>query len=936
MRSTKSITAFGLMLALLSGASIAAPNHTPADAGVINKERILYWLIKRGEVSEDASDSVKQAAVEAFIARESFAQPKEPRMVIEAEHERLQKAKTSAVMRAPAQRVLADADVTKTVKVLTVLIDFPDLKYNNNGLTASDTDMYYSSYPASHYKNLLFSTAGFSGPQGQTLDSAYQYYQAVSGKTFFFSGDVKGWYTASQNADYYGANDADTGNDVNVTELVKEAVSLAVANMSAAELATYDIEDPYDLNDNGNLNEADGIIDHVMIFHSSIGEETGGGKLGANAIWSHRYYVDQGTQGYTLPGSSKKLFGYTIQPIDAATGVCTHEFGHDLGLPDEYDTTDNANKDGSPVGYWSLMSGGSWTGAIPGAQPSGFSPYARSYLQTKYKGKWLNEREITLDSIPKSGMEITLNQAINQDAVNQISIPLPAAQIAFKAPYQGSYQYYSGQGNMLTNSMSFTTTLPSTSEKLTLSLQASWAIETDYDYMQVKVNGTAIAGNYTKSINAINNARHIITGKSSDISTAVGSDAWVALEYDLSAYAGKSVTIEFTYVTDEAAIESGITIDNISIKQGVTERYADNAEVAGKATLVGYSRITSTRPGAASRYLIQLRSHNGVDAGLKSKGFDPGVLLWLENASYSDNNVSDHPGRSLIGVIDADQNMIGTLSTDEQIRDAAFSMVKQTAYFGDNNLDAVSLFDDSLDYSAPLQPQSGMQLQQLGLTMQVVSQASDNRTAVIRLANANADPALAPLTAAINLSQNALTATVAAVVDGGEGAYTYSWDFGVAGATSNSSSASYTYASAGTYTLTLTVTDAKGAIATATKTVVMSLPLTAGFSVIANQLTVKFSNTSAGGVGSLSYTWNFGDGTSSTSASPSHNYAQTGTYTVTLTVKDTQNATASSSSSVTVSEPTTPGETPSSGGGGSLGWLSLMLLGGFAWRRQRQ
>lgn len=936
MRSTKSITAFGLMLALLSGASIAAPNHTPADAGVINKERILYWLIKRGEVSEDASDSVKQAAVEAFIARESFAQPKEPRMVIEAEHERLQKAKTSAVMRAPAQRVLADADVTKTVKVLTVLIDFPDLKYNNNGLTASDTDMYYSSYPASHYKNLLFSTAGFSGPQGQTLDSAYQYYQAVSGKTFFFSGDVKGWYTASQNADYYGANDADTGNDVNVTELVKEAVSLAVANMSAAELATYDIEDPYDLNDNGNLNEADGIIDHVMIFHSSIGEETGGGKLGANAIWSHRYYVDQGTQGYTLPGSSKKLFGYTIQPIDAATGVCTHEFGHDLGLPDEYDTTDNANKDGSPVGYWSLMSGGSWTGAIPGAQPSGFSPYARSYLQTKYKGKWLNEREITLDSIPKSGMEITLNQAINQDAVNQISIPLPAAQIVFKAPYQGSYQYYSGQGNMLTNSMSFTTTLPSTSEKLTLSLQASWAIETDYDYMQVKVNGTAIAGNYTKSINAINNARHIITGKSSDISTAVGSDAWVALEYDLSAYAGKSVTIEFTYVTDEAAIESGITIDNISIKQGVTERYADNAEVAGKAALVGYSRITSTRPGAASRYLIQLRSHNGVDAGLKSKGFDPGVLLWLENASYSDNNVSDHPGRSLIGVIDADQNMIGTLSTDEQIRDAAFSMVKQTAYSGDNNLDAVSLFDDSLDYSAPLQPQSGMQLQQLGLTMQVVSQASDNRTAVIRLANANADPALAPLTAAINLSQNALTATVAAVVDGGEGAYTYAWDFGVAGATSNSSSASYTYASAGTYTLTLTVTDAKGAIATATKTVVMSLPLTAGFSVIANQLTVKFSNTSAGGVGSLSYTWNFGDGTSSTSASPSHTYAQTGTYTVTLTVKDTQNATASSSSSVTVSEPTTPGETPSSGGGGSLGWLSLMLLGGFAWRRQRQ
>ncbi|MGR6500463.1 immune inhibitor A domain-containing protein [Shewanella sp. Koi 1] len=936
MRSSKSITALGLMLALVSGASIAAPNHTPADAGVINKERILYWLIKRGEVSADASDSVKQAAVEAYIARASLAQPKEPRMVVEAEHDRLQKVKSTAMMRAPAQRVLADADVTKTVKVLTVLIDFPDLKYNNNGFTASDTDMYYSSYPASHYKNLLFSTTGFNGPQGQTLDSAYQYYQAVSGKTFSFTGDVKGWYTASQNADYYGANNAGRGSDANVTELVKEAVSQAVANMSEAELATYDIEDPYDLNDNGNLNEPDGIIDHVMIFHSSIGEETGGGKLGDNAIWSHRYYVDQSTQGYSLPGSTKKLFGYTIQPIDAATGVCTHEFGHDLGLPDEYDTTENDNQDGSPVGYWSLMSSGSWTGALAGTKPSGFSPYARSYLQKKYKGKWLNEREISLDSIPRSGMEVTLNQASNQDVVNQISIPLPAAQIAFKAPYQGSYQYYSGQGNMLSNSMSFTANLPSTSEKFTLAMQASWEIEADYDYMQVKVNGVAIAGNYTKPVNAINSARHIITGKSSSISTAVDSDAWVGLEYDLSAYAGKAVTIELNYVTDEGVSESGITIDNISIKQGVTELYADNAEVAGQATLAGYNRITDTRPGPASRYLIQLRSHNGVDAGLKSKGFDPGVLLWLEDFSYYDNNVSDHPGRSLIGVIDADQNMIGTNSTDVQIRDAAFSTVRQTAYLGDTKLEPVSLFDDSFDYSAPLQPQSGMVLQKLGLTMQVVSQASDNSTAVIRLANANADPALAPLTAAITLNQSGLTATVAAVVDGGEGAYTYAWDFGVAGATSTSASATYTYANAGTYTLTLTVTDAKGTIATATKTLVVSLPLTAGFSVSANQLTVNFSNTSAGGVGSLSYTWNFGDGTSSTSASPTHTYTRAGTYTVTLTVKDTQNATASSSSSVTVTAPTTPVETPSSGGGGSLSWLSLVLLGGFAWRRQRQ
>ncbi|GIU07055.1 immune inhibitor A domain-containing protein [Shewanella morhuae] len=821
MRSTKSAIAFGLLLALISGAGMAASNHTPADAGVINKDRILYWLIKRGEVATDASDSVKQAAIEAYIYRATLAQPKTPRIEVEAEHARVQRAQSSHMMRSPAQRLQVDADVKKTVKVLTVLIDFPNLKHDNNGLKADDTAMYYPSYPLSHYQNLLFSKTGFNGPQGQNLTSGYQYYQAVSGQTFSFTGEVKGWYTANQNAEYYGANDPQSGSDAQVSQLVKEAVSQAVASMSIAELASYDVEDPYDINNNGNYNEPDGIIDHVMIFHSSIGEETGGGALGTSAIWSHRYFVDQGTQGYALPGTVKKVFGYTIQPIDAATGVCTHEFGHDLGLPDEYDTSDNTSKDGSPVGAWSLMSGGSWTGDIAGAQPSGFSPYARSYLQERYKGKWLNEREISLDSIPKSGINITLNEAVNHQAVNQISIPLPPAPIPFKMPYQGSYQYYSGQGNMLNNSMSFNLDLPKvTTEKLILSMQASWSIETDYDYMQVNVNGVAIAGNHTLSDNAINNARHIITGESSVNSQAEGSDAWVALEYDLTAFAGNAVTIEINYVTDEATTLAGITLDSISIKQNTTELYSDNAEVADKVKLNGYSRIQDSRPGAASRYLIQLRSHNGVDVGLKSVGFDPGVLLWLEDVGYTDNNVSDHAGHSLIGVIDADQNMLGVglTSTDEQIRDAAFSTVKQSFYLGDNHLDAVSLFDDSLDYSAPLQPQSGMVLQPLGLTMQVLSQSRNNSTAVIRLANANA---ITPLTVSFTKQVTQLAVNFTSNVDGGMGQLTYAWRFGD-GATSTAEAPTHTYAAAGAYSVELTVTDMANTQVTSNATVTVA------------------------------------------------------------------------------------------------------------------
>ena len=63
-----------------------------------------------------------------------------------------------------------------------------------------------------------------------------------------------------------------------------------------------------------------------------------------------------------------------MMPEDGATGVFAHEYGHDLGLPDEYDTIYSGA--GEAVEYWSIMSAGSWAGKVPGAEPTGFSPWA--------------------------------------------------------------------------------------------------------------------------------------------------------------------------------------------------------------------------------------------------------------------------------------------------------------------------------------------------------------------------------------------------------------------------------------------------------------------------------------------------------------------------------------------------------------------------------
>ena len=132
-------------------------------------------------------------------------------------------------------------------------------------------------------------------------------------------------------------------------------------------LAQFDKVDRYDYDGDGNFNEPDGYIDHFQAIHAGEGEEAGGGAQGADAIWSHRWYAYSNNAGKTGPtgnllggvplGNSGIWIGdYTTEPENGGLGVFAHEFGHDLGLPDLYDTAGGDNG----TGFWTLMSGGSW------------------------------------------------------------------------------------------------------------------------------------------------------------------------------------------------------------------------------------------------------------------------------------------------------------------------------------------------------------------------------------------------------------------------------------------------------------------------------------------------------------------------------------------------------------------------------------------------
>jgi immune inhibitor A len=811
-------------------ARISQGSH--ADPGVINKERILYWLEKRGELSAQATDEQKNIALINYLTKKTFKPKALPsalsKKVSAAEHFYSQEFRRNIGLNKELKRTqmaryllktLPAEEVETKVNILVILVDFNDLKHDDNGLSSNDTAMFYDSYPTTHYTDLLFSENGFDGPSGQNIESAFQYYQHESGQQFFFSGQVKGWVTAVNDANYYGGNDEETENDKNVQELVIEAVTKLVAD--GVDLADYDKTDLFDFDGDGNVSEPDGVIDHIMIFHASIGEEAGGGKLAEDAIWSHRHFVlnEAGNQPAPIAGSNIKAFGYTINPIDAAPGVVVHEFGHDLGLPDEYDI-DNSDI-GSPVSQWSVMASGSWLGVPAGTRPSAFSPWARDYLQERYQGNWINQHEVNFDAL--SNESISLVSSVDHSAVNQIKVNLPPLQLDFPAAYAGEYQFYSNEGDMLANSMSFSVDLPTGTS--TLSMKARWEIEEDYDYVQVLVNNLPIAGNQTKTDNQYYPALgDYLSGESTNVSGAEGELKWVDLTFDLSTFSGQGINIKVNYITDQATGGYGFVADEIKVTHSGTELVSIDGETENQATLNGFNRLSNKIDGLAHSYYVQLRSHTGVDSRLKNVGYDAGVLLWYRNDNIADNKVDEHAGELFIGVVDADQVLVkasddSIQNSSYQLHDAAFSLYDQKPFNGDDHAVAASLFVDSDDYSSPDQPESGLILPKLDFSMKVDLQSSDSTSATVTLSSSTE---LSDLSSSFTHSANDLVVSFISSITGGNAPYTYVWDFGDS-KSSSTQNPSHTYDKAGNYNVELTVTESTGLSTKTTRSVTVSV-----------------------------------------------------------------------------------------------------------------
>src|SRR5947208_3107979 len=151
-------------------------------------------------------------------------------------------------------------------------------------------------------------------------------------------------------------------------------------------------------------------------------------------------------------------------------------------------------------------------------------------------------------------------------------------------------------------------------------------------------------------------------------------------------------------------------------------------------------------------------------------------------------------------------------------------------------------------------------------------------------------------------------ATFTSTTTGGVGPFTMIWFFGDGG-TSNANPTTHTYATSGSFTANVTATDANGVKAISAKSVTVAPPLTVSFTETPSSPTtgqvVTFTATTAGGVGTVSYSWSFGDGATSTGNPITHTYTRPASFTVSVTATDSDGVAAVSSQTLTVRSPLT-------------------------------
>ncbi|MBO4159887.1 immune inhibitor A domain-containing protein [Micromonospora antibiotica] len=616
-------------------------------------------------------------------------------------------------------------------------------------------------YNADYYRKIYFGT-------GQGDESLKQYYEAQSSGRYSVDGEVTDWVKVKYNEARYGrSNGYPCASNVcnNTWNLVRDAANQWVADQKAAgrtdaqiaaDVKSMDEWDRYDYDGDGNFNEPDGYIDHFQIVHSGGDQADGDPIQGEDAIWSHRWYAfasDQGNTGpSTFPGGGTQIGNtgvwigdYTIQPENGGRSVFYHEYGHDLGLPDDYNVINSGDNNNE---HWTLMAQ-SRLGAKndQGIGDRGGDLGAWNKLQLN----WLDYEVVV------AGQQKTLNlgpQEYNSDKAQAAVVVLPQREYSFQngKPFEGTKQFFSGNDDDLNTTMTRTIDLTGkTSAALTM--KGRYSIEADYDYLffEASTDGgqtwSTLPGTANgKALKEISPGRFALDGSS--------NGQWVDVNIPMNAAAGKVVQFRLRYQTDGGVSEGGFYGDAITITADGQTVLTDGAE-AGAAgwTLNGFSVVAETYIRKFDNYYIAgNRSYVSYDQYLKTGpyyfgyantrpdyvdhyAYQEGLLISYWNLRWADNDTFDHPGEGRNMIIDAHPEPLYNLTgapwrARVQVYDAPFSLKKADSFTLHINSvpqyvrgqAAQPLFDDTKQYWYPELPNHGVKLPATGTKIRVVEQ----------------------------------------------------------------------------------------------------------------------------------------------------------------------------------------------------------------------